>query len=295
MVRRRFGVKLWTMRFGDFEVTLVNGGNFRLDGGAMHGVVPKTIWSRLVSCDAENRVGYATNCLYVEGRGLRILVETGNGAKFSQKERDIYGIDHDQSIESNLRARGIDPAGIDLVLMTHLHFDHSGGATRRTTSGALEPVFPRARHVIQRGEYHDATHAHERNRASYLRENFAPLMEAGLMQLVDGEAEVAPGVRVLKTPGHTAHHQSIVLDDGRGQRLLFLGDIVPTSLHVRLPFIMAYDLDVVSSLETKRGLLGTACDERWLVVFGHDPDRAAGYLGRDRKGNVELAETLALG
>ena len=282
------------MRFGDFQITLVNGGNFRLDGGAMHGVVPKTLWSRLVSCDAQNRVEYATNCLYIEARGQRILVETGNGAKFSPKEREIYGIDHDHSIDGNLRALGIDPVSIDLVLMTHLHFDHSGGTTRRTPSGALEAVFSRAQHVIQRGEYEDAIHPHERNRASYLQENFQPLKEAGLLRLVEGEAEIAPGVRVIPTPGHTAHHQSIVLDDGQGHLLLFLGDVCPTSLHVRLPFIMAYDLDVVRTLETKRALLGRACDERWLVVFGHETERQAGYLGRDDKGHVQLAEPLSL-
>src|SRR5438874_1477145 len=154
------------MRFGDLTLTLVNGGNFRLDGGAMHGVVPKKIWSRLVSCDEDNRVEYATNCLLVEGGGKRTLIETGNGDKFPAKDRDIYGIDHDQSAEKNLRALGVEPESIDVVVMTHLHFDHSGGATRRAASGAIEPVFKRARHVIQRGELHDATHPHERDRKS---------------------------------------------------------------------------------------------------------------------------------
>jgi glyoxylase-like metal-dependent hydrolase (beta-lactamase superfamily II) len=282
------------MKFGDFTLTLINGGNFRLDGGAMHGVVPKTIWSRLVSCDAQNRVEYATNCLLVEGRGRRVLIETGNGDKFPARERDIYGIDHDQSIDRNLRAAGVEPASIDFVVMTHLHFDHSGGTTRRAPSGALEPVFARARHVIQRGEYHDATHPHERNRASYLAENFAPLADAGLLQLVDGEAEVAPGVRVLPTPGHTAHHQSVLLDDGAGHHVLFLGDVVPTALHVRLPFIMAYDLDVVGTLETKRRILARAHDERWLLVFGHELQTRAGYLGLDPKGQWTIAEAVEL-
>jgi glyoxylase-like metal-dependent hydrolase (beta-lactamase superfamily II) len=283
------------MKFGDFTLALVNGGNFRLDGGAMHGVVPKTLWSRLVSCDEQNRVEYATNCLLVEGRGRRILVETGNGDKFPAKERALYGIDHDQSIERNLRALSVEPESIDLVVMTHLHFDHAGGATRRTPSGSLEPVFRRARHVIQRGEYHDATHPHERNRASYLDENFAPLAAAGLLELVDGETEVAPGVRVVPTPGHTAHHQSVIIDDGAGHRVLFLGDVVPTSLHVRLPFIMAYDLDVVATLETKRRLLERACAEKWLVVFGHDTNIRAGYLGTDAKGQWAIVEPVAIG
>ena len=281
------------MRHGDFTLTIVNGGNFRLDGGAMHGVVPKTLWSRLVSCDEQNRVEYATNCLLIEGRGRRILIETGNGDKFTAKERAIYGIDGDGSVASNLTALGVAPDSIDLVVMTHLHFDHSGGATRRTATG-FAPVFPRARHVIQRGEYHDATHRHERNRASYLEENFAPLVEAGLLDLVDGEQEVAPGVRVLPTPGHTAHHQSVLIDDGHGGQVLFLGDVVPTALHVRLPFLMAYDLDVVSTLETKRFLLGRAADEGWLVVFGHDAAAPAARLGRNNRGEVIVAKALAV-
>lgn len=277
------------MQFGDLTLTLVNGGNFRLDGGAMHGVVPKTLWSRLVSCDELNRVEYATNCLLVEGNGKRTLIETGNGDKFPAREREIYGIDHDQSVEKNLRAAGVEPESIDYVVMTHLHFDHSGGTTRRTPSG-VEPVFKRARHVIQRGEYEDATHPHERNRASYLAENFAPLADAQLLQLVDGECEFAPGVRVIPTPGHTRHHQSVLIDDGHGHKALFLGDVVPTSIHVKLPFIMAYDLDVVGTLESKRRILGRAIDERWLVVFGHDKDLSAGYLGYDAKGNITVVE-----
>ena len=282
------------MQFGDLKLTLVNGGNFRLDGGAMHGVVPKAIWNRLVSCDELNRVEYATNCLLVEGHGKRTLIETGNGDKFPAREREIYGIDHDQSVEKNLRAHGVEAESIDYVVMTHLHFDHSGGTTRRTASGGFAPVFPRARHVIQRLEYEDATHPHERNRASYLAENFAPLAEAQLLQLVDGEHEFAPGVRVIPTPGHTRGHQSVLIDDGHGHKALFLGDVVPTALHVKLPFIMGYDLDVVGTLESKRRILGRAIDEHWLVVFGHDKDLQAGYLGRDAKGQLTVVEPVPL-
>jgi glyoxylase-like metal-dependent hydrolase (beta-lactamase superfamily II) len=281
------------MRFGDFEIRLVNGGNFRLDGGAMHGVVPKSIWSRLVSCDDKNRCSYATNCLLVEGRGRRVLIETGNGDKFSPKEKDIYGIDHDQSIEGNLRALGVAPESIDHVIMTHLHFDHSGGTTRRTASG-FAPVFARARHVIQAREWNDATHPHERNRASYLAENLGPVAEAGLLDRVDGEVEIAPGVRVLPTPGHTAGHQSVVLEDGRGHNVVFFGDVIPTAVHLKLPFIMAYDLDVVGTLESKRALLDRVEKERWLVVFGHELEKPAGYLGRDDKGNLVVTEPVSL-
>ncbi len=237
---------------GDARLTLVDGGSFRLDGGAMHGVVPKTLWSKLVSCDALNRCGYSTRCLLVETAGRRVLIETGNGDKFPPKLKDIYGIDHDRAIGVALAEVGVSPDDVDTVVMTHMHFDHSGGTTRRTASGGVEPVFRRAQHVVQRREWEDATHPHERNRASYLQENVAPLADAGLLRLVDGEAEIAPGVRVLPTPGHTAGHQSVLIGQPGGPRALFLGDVVPTAVHVRLPWVMAYDLEPARTLETKR-------------------------------------------
>jgi glyoxylase-like metal-dependent hydrolase (beta-lactamase superfamily II) len=283
------------MRFGDLTLTLVNGGDFRLDGGAMHGVVPKTLWQKLVSCDDLNRCQYATNCLLVEGRGHRVLIETGNGDKFPAKEKQIYGIDHDQSVEKNLRALGVEPQSVTHVVMTHLHFDHSGGTTRRTAAGGAEPIFSRARHVVQKLEWHDATHPHERNQASYLAENFRPLEEAQLLDLVDGEREIAPGVHVIPTPGHTRGHQSVLVDDGAGHKLLFLGDVVPTSVHTRLPFIMSYDLDVVGTLETKRRLWKRAIEERWLLVFGHDTETRAGYLGQDARGQFVITERVEIG
>jgi glyoxylase-like metal-dependent hydrolase (beta-lactamase superfamily II) len=238
---------------GDAQLTMVNGGDFRLDGGAMHGVVPKTIWSRLVSCDAENRCTYTTNCLLVELGGRRVLIETGNGDKFPDRLKAIYGIDHDRSVAVALREIGVEPASIDVVVLTHLHFDHVGGCTRRTTDGGSAPVFPRARHVVQRAELDAALHPHERNRASYLAENLEPLLGAGLIDAIDGEREVAPGIRVIPSPGHSRGHQSVLIDGG-GERALFLGDVVPTSVHVPLPWIMAYDLDVEGTLESRRAL-----------------------------------------
>jgi glyoxylase-like metal-dependent hydrolase (beta-lactamase superfamily II) len=281
-----------TRALGDARLTVVNGGDFRLDGGAMHGVVPKTIWSRLVSCDELNRVAYATNCLLVELGGKRVLVETGNGDKFPAKEREIYGIDHDRSIAGALGELGVEPESIDVVIMTHLHFDHSGGATRRTPSGELVPVFPRARHIVQRLELQAAEHPHERNRASYLAENFAPLAAAGLLEAVDGQVEIIPGVTVVPTPGHTPGHQSVKIESG-GQTALFLGDVVPTGVHVKLPFIMAYDLDVERTLETKRALLARAAAGGWTVVFGHDRAHAA-TLRVDDKHQVVIDSLLAL-
>jgi glyoxylase-like metal-dependent hydrolase (beta-lactamase superfamily II) len=283
------------LTIGDARLTMLNGGNFRLDGGAMHGVVPKTLWSKLVSCDGLNRCEYATRCLLIDIAGKRVLVETGNGDKFSPKLKEIYGIDHDRGIEHALREVGLAPDDIDFVVMTHMHFDHSGGATRFSTSGSgLAPVFPRARHVVQRREWEDATHPHERNRASYLQENIGPLGQAGLLQLVDGEAEIVPGVRVIPTPGHTAGHQSVLIGawDPGAPKALFLGDVVPTAVHVKLPWVMSYDLDPARTVETKRALFTRAVMEDWLLVWGHDKDHAGGRLGVDKDGAFVIRELV---
>jgi glyoxylase-like metal-dependent hydrolase (beta-lactamase superfamily II) len=282
------------LTLGDVRITSLNGGNFRLDGGAMHGVVPKTLWSKLVSCDALNRCEYSTRCLLVETGGRRILVETGNGDKFPAKLKEIYGIDHDRAIGDALREAGLSPDDIDTVVMSHLHFDHSGGTTRRTSSGRLDPVFKRARHVVQRREWEDANHPHERNRASYLAENIGPLGEEHLVDLVEGEVEIAPGVRVLPTPGHTAGHQSVLVGPADGPKALFLGDVSPTSVHVKLPWVMSYDLEPARTVETKRALFTRAVAEDWLLVWGHDKDHAAGRVGVDKDGGFLVRELLTI-
>jgi glyoxylase-like metal-dependent hydrolase (beta-lactamase superfamily II) len=278
------------MQLGNLRLRMLNAGNFRLDGGAMHGVVPKTLWSTLVPCDAENRVLYSTSCLLVEGDGRRILVETGNGDKHPPKERRIYAFE-ERTIVTALAAIGVAPGAIDLVVLTHLHFDHAGGATT-PDEGVLRPTFPRARYVVQARELEDATHPHERNRASYQARDFVPLVEAGVLDRVDGEAEVARGVRVLPTPGHTRGHQSVLVDGGDGQRALFLGDVVPTAVHVRLPFIMAYDLEPAVTLDSKRALFARAIAAGWLLCFGHDPEVDAVRLRHDEAGRPAIAERV---
>lgn len=281
-----------TRKLGDASLTMVNGGDFRLDGGAMHGVVPKTLWSRLVSCDEQNRCTYSTHCLFIERGGTRVLIDTGNGDKFPPKLKDIYGVDHDRSVAVALGELGVEPESIDLVVMTHLHFDHSGGATRRAGDRVI-PAFPRARHVVQEAELSAARAPHERNRASYLAENIEPLAEAGLLHPVRGRAEVAPGITVLPTPGHSRGHQSVLIDGGDGQQAVFLGDVVPTSVHVRLPFIMAYDLDVEATLAAKKDLFARAVAEDWLLLFGHDRHHGA-YLTRDADGQYAVHATVDL-
>jgi glyoxylase-like metal-dependent hydrolase (beta-lactamase superfamily II) len=178
--------------------------------------------------------------------------------------------------------------------MTHMHFDHSGGTTRRNATGKLEVVFPRARHLVQEREWHDATHPHDRNRASYLPENILPLAEAGVLQTVDGEAEIAPGVRVVPTPGHTAGHQSVLVGAPDGPKALFLGDVVPTAVHTRLPWVMGYDLDPARTVDTKRALFQRAVAEDWLLLWGHDRDHVGGRLGVDKDGNFVVRELVTV-
>ncbi len=270
-----------TRKLGDLTLTMVNGGNFRLDGGAMHGVVPKVIWNKLVSCDEHNRCTYSTNCLLVEHSGKRILIETGNGDKFPQKLKDIYGIDHDRSIVDALREIGVDPMSIDYVILTHLHFDHAGGTTTTTESGEVIPVFPRAKHILQTRELTAARARHERNRASYLPENFEPLATNNLLWLVDGETEILPGISVVPTPGHTPGHQSVLLGTGN-ERAMFLGDVIPTSVHIPLPYVMGYDLDVEATLASKKAIYDFASNG-CLLLFGHDQHHGT-RLATDPKG-----------
>jgi glyoxylase-like metal-dependent hydrolase (beta-lactamase superfamily II) len=280
-----------TRRLGDCSLTMINGGDFRLDGGAMHGVVPKSLWSRLVSCDEHNRCTYATNCLLIESGGRRILVDTGNGDKFSPRLKEIYGIDHDRCVRDALAELGVEPESIDLVIFTHLHFDHAGGATRRTATG-VEPVFTRARHLVQRAELDAALHPHARNRASYLAENFEPLVAAGVLEAIEGEVEVAPGVRVLPTPGHSRGHQSVIVDGG-DEAAIFCGDVLPTAAHIPLPWVMGYDLDVEGTLAAKQRIHEQALAGRWLVLFDHDRRHGA-YLARDSRGQVVAGELVDL-
>ena len=280
-----------TFTVGRLTCHALEGGVQRLDGGAMFGVVPKPLWERRIPPDARNRIPLALRCLLIEHDAGLVLVDTGLGNKEDAKFKDIYGVQNEgkdgrTQLEDALAELGHRPDAVRWVVNTHLHFDHAGGNTYRTPAGAVVPSFPNARYVVQRGELDFARRTNERTAASYLPHNFEPVS----FQLIEGEEEVLPGIHCLPTPGHVPYHQSVLVDSG-GERACFLADLVPTSAHLPLPWIMGYDLQPLVTLESKRQLYRRAEAERWLLVFEHDPTIVAGRLGRDGK-SFGLVEPL---
>jgi glyoxylase-like metal-dependent hydrolase (beta-lactamase superfamily II) len=270
------------MQFGDLELISLSDGMFRLDGGSMFGVVPKLLWEKRAAADEKNRITLGLRPLVVCGAGKTMIIDAGIGDKMDPKSIAIYGIDRSRHLDHALGEAGLDAGRIDLVLASHLHFDHAGGFTMRDSSGALVPRFPNARYVVRIGEWEDATHPHERNRASYLQENFVPLMDAGVLELRPGDGAIMPGVRVVRTGGHTMHHQMVMIES-KERTAVFAADLIPTTAHIDAPWIMAYDLYPMETLAFKRTFIREAIEREYLIFFEHDPLIAAGYI-REKDG-----------
>ncbi len=272
---------------GRLKVHLVNGGNFWLDGGAMFGVVPKVLWSRLIEVNEKNQIPMATYSLLVEFKhdDRKILIETGSGDKYSEKEKKIYNFE-DKTILTALKDGGVDPEEITDVVLTHLHFDHAGGATY-LKEGEAVPSFPKANYYIQSDQWDHALNPNERDRASYYPWNYLPLMEAGLVTLLEGETEIADGIILVPTEGHTPGHQSVLIE-GEERKIFYAGDLLPTSRHVPLPYIMSYDLYPMTTLKVKKDILLRAMNEKWIVVFEHDYDSPLGEIEIDEKGKFKV-------
>lgn len=270
---------------GEIEVRHLHAGNFYLDGGAMFGVVPKTLWEKKAPADERNRIRLATNSLLVRAAGKTIIVETGNGAKWDAKLRNIYGIPEGDGLQAALAKTGVMPENVDLVINTHLHFDHAGGNTI-PSHGRDIPAFPRATYVVQRAELEHAMHPSERDRASYFADRFVPITEAGQWQLVEGDVEILPGISVVRIPGHNENIQAVKIAGG-GKAVMFVADLLPTRHHLPLPWIMAYDLYPMQTLESKRKWIGEIARQGWIVVFGHDPDYPVATL-HAREGKTEF-------
>jgi glyoxylase-like metal-dependent hydrolase (beta-lactamase superfamily II) len=271
------------VKLGNLEFHLLNAGNLRLDGGAMFGVIPKPLWEKKAPADARNRIELAMNCLLIYAGGKRILVETGAGDKWSPKLRDIYAFEGPR-LEESLRHYGHALHDIDVVINTHLHFDHCGGNTH-VEKDKVVPSFACARYVVQRGEFEHAQKPTERDQASYIPDNFMPIKEAGKLSLLEADRAIAPGVELIRVPGHTANMQCVRLHGG-GRTAFFFADLVPTAAHLPLPWIMGYDLFPMTTLENKRKWIHEVAREGWIGIFGHDPHTPAAHI-RERDGRWE--------
>jgi len=278
-----------TLGFGDLQLTVLHDGPFRLDGGAMFGVVPRPLWEKLTPADERNRVQLTMRPLLVEASWGRMLIDCGAGDKMGAKQVDIYALDRSRALDHALADVGLTSDSIDLVLATHLHFDHFGGATAQVDDG-LRPRFGKARYLIRDAEWEDATHPHERNRASYLQEDFVPLKAAGVVDFFSGDRVIRPGVRVERTGGHTGQHQVVYLESG-GKTAVFVVDMIPTTAHLQDPWLMGYDLFPMETLAFKKRFIRDAIDREYLIFFEHDPKVAAGYI-RESNGRRFVEQVL---
>ncbi|MBI4211422.1 MAG: MBL fold metallo-hydrolase [Deltaproteobacteria bacterium] len=280
------------MNIAGYEVHAIETGEFALDGGAMFGVVPKTLWDKRLPVDEKNRVSLNLRTLLLVGHGKRILVDTGIGTKWDPKLQSIYRIDHSKfSLATSLNKLGLTPEDITDVILTHLHFDHAGGATTRH-GDEIVPTFPKATYYVQQKNLEWALRATEKDRASYLTENFEPLMTARKLTLLDGPSELFPGVELQIFHGHTAYQQLPKISDGPST-LFFCADEIPTSAHLAPPCILAYDNFPLTTLEEKKRLLEQATDQRWMLFFEHCPLMAACIPIKTDKGYA-IGETVTL-
>ncbi len=261
-----------TLKLGEWTLDTVEAGYLWLDGGSMFGSVPKPLWSRTNPPDERNRIRLAMRCMLLRGHGRTVLVDDGLGDKFSDKLRDIYRVEAEPSLTHSLTALGLKPADITDVVLTHLHFDHAGGSTVRSPDG-LRPWLPHARWYVQRKNWDNAHAPNPRERASYLPENFDALMQAGVLTLWDGPQQPWPGVETICVNGHT-RGQQVVRVAGGGNTAYFVTDLIPTAAHVRIPFVMGYDVAAIETMAEKRSLLERATQEHAWIVLEHDPDTA---------------------
>lgn len=288
-----------TFAIGRLRCHALEAGRQRLDGGAMFGVVPKPLWERRIAPDARNRIPLAMRCLLIEHPDGLVLIDTGLGNKEDAKFHEIYGVENTghrgpTQLEDALHEAGHSPSEVRWVINTHLHFDHAGGNTARAPDAPPDApptlAFPNATYVVQRGELDFARHTNERTRASYLPPNFEPVATAGRWRLLEGDGPILTGVSARLTPGHVPWHQSILVESD-GETLWYLADVMPTTAHLPLPWIMGYDLEPLRTLESKRTVVREAGERQGWLFFEHDPGIVMGRL-TDRAGRLELVSSV---
>lgn len=267
---------------GDFELTVFSDGLYYLDGGAFFGVIPKTMWEKKVKADDKNRVPTGLNSLLVRGGEKTVLIETGIGNKLSEKMRKIYG--QPAKLLENLSSAGITPEDIDIVINTHLHFDHCGWNTV-IQGDKVVATFPKAKYFVQKGEWQHARSGFERDRISYISENYDPLIETGKMELLTGDRSVIPGISVRVFPGHTAFMQAVIIESG-GRKACYISDLIPTSAHIEITWGMSFDLFPVDTIRSRKKYYAESLPEKWLTVFTHDPHSPWAYIERDAEGRM---------
>jgi glyoxylase-like metal-dependent hydrolase (beta-lactamase superfamily II) len=286
------------LTLGDFELSIFSDGTYPLDGGAFFGVVPKVMWSRKVPADEKNYVTAGLNSMLIRTGRETVLVETGMGNKLSERMIKFYG--QPAKLLGNLAAAGVSPEDVDIVINSHLHFDHCGWNTVRDSKGKIVPTFPRAKYYAPEGEWQYARRPSERDAISYIPENYDPLVESGQMTLLKGGEEIVPGISVRKFPGHTAHMQAIVIqssaenphisqttrDMGHPKTACYISDLMPTAAHIDLTWGMGFDLYPLQTIESKKEYYARAIPEKWLTVFTHDPKIPWAYVERDDAGKM---------
>jgi glyoxylase-like metal-dependent hydrolase (beta-lactamase superfamily II) len=274
-----------SLTLGDFELSIFSDGTYPLDGGALFGVVPKVMWSRKVASDERNYVQAGLNSLLIRTGKQTVLVETGMGNKLSERMTKFYG--QPAQLLTNLKAGGVAPEDIDIVINTHLHFDHCGWNTARSKDGKIVPTFPRAKYYAPEGEWQYARHPSERDAISYIPENYDPLVESGQMTLLKGGEEIVPGISVKTFPGHTAHMQAVMVESG-GRTACYISDLIPTTAHIDLTWGMAFDLYPLQTIVSRKQYYAKAIPEKWLTVFTHDPATPWGYVEKDEIGKMAV-------
>ena len=272
---------------GDFELTIFSDGNYLLDGGTFFGVIPKSMWEKRLKPDSQNRVATGLNSLLVRTGDKNVLIETGIGNKLSERMIRFYG--QPAKLLENMNASGISPDAIDIVINTHLHFDHCGWNTIRD-GGRVVPTFPKAKYFVQEGEWHHARRQFERDRISYISDNYDPLIESGQMELLRGDRDIVPGISVRVFPGHTAHMQAVIIES-RGRKACYISDLIPTRAHIDLTWGMAFDLFPVDTIQSKKRYYEDSIPGKWLTIFTHDPEQPWAYVERDPQGKL-VAQTL---
>jgi glyoxylase-like metal-dependent hydrolase (beta-lactamase superfamily II) len=272
------------MLIGDYEIHLIKSGEFRLDGGAMFGVIPKTLWQKEFPADERNRILLALNTLLVVGKGRIILIDTGIGQKFSEKYVNIYGIDFKSySLQKSLSEKNIQPEDITDVILTHLHFDHAGGATYLDSTGELNLQFPNAIHYIHEKQLEWAQRGFEKDRASYLPENLTTLLSSKKLKKLKSGGKLFNGIEIIISNGHTPGQQMVLISHEE-KKLFYASDLFPTSAHVQIPWIMAYDLEPLVTIKEKKEILKKAVAENWMIFFEHDPKISCATIKKMEQG-----------